>query len=142
MPLKILLVDDEQDILLIMKKALNGQDVIGFTDPRAAFNAIKNNPEEYCILISDIRMPGMNGFELAREAKKLSENIKVILLTAFEVHLSELKRVLPSTNIDGVIQKPFRIAELQAIVSKMMTQFFAENNPNSDGMSNGRSPQE
>src|SRR4029079_16344124 len=98
---KILLVDDEQDILLIMKKALTGQDVTGFSDPRAAFNTIKNNPEEYCILVVDVRMPGMNGFELAREAKKLNENIKVILMTAFEVHISELKQVLPSTRVDG-----------------------------------------
>ena len=122
MPGKIILVDDEADILTIMRRALNMYPVTAFSDPKAALNALKNNPIEYCILVSDLRMPGMTGFELAREAKKLNPDILIILVTAFEINLPEFNSVFPSTRIDGTLRKPFRVAELQSIISKMLAR--------------------
>jgi DNA-binding NtrC family response regulator len=134
LPIKLILVDDEQDILFIMKKALSSYPVTGFTDPKAAHNAIKNNPTEYSILVTDLRMPGMTGFELAREAKKHNPNILIILMTAFEIKLHEFESIFPSTRIDGTLKKPFRLEELQSTVSKMITML----DTNSSGQERGQ----
>ncbi|HKU50050.1 MAG TPA: response regulator [Nitrososphaera sp.] len=126
MSAKIILVDDETDILTVMKKGLSSYPVTSFSDPRAALNALKNNPTEYCILVTDLRMPGLTGFELAREAKKLNPDILVVLMTAFEINLSEFNSVFPSTRIDGTLHKPFRIAELQSTISHMLAKLPAD----------------
>jgi CheY-like chemotaxis protein len=122
MSAKIILVDDEADILTVMKKGLSSYQVLSFSDPLAALNALKNNPTEYCILVTDLRMPGLTGFELAREAKKLNPDILVVLMTAFEIKLPEFNSVFPSTRIDGTLHKPFRLAELQSTISQMLTK--------------------
>lgn len=132
---KIILVDDEPDILAIMKKALSSYSVTGFSDPKAAHNAIKNNPAEYCILVTDVRMPGMTGFELAREAKKLNPDIIVVIMTAFEIRLSEFNSIFPTTRIDATLTKPFRIAELQLIISKMLAKLPAGSGDPERGLS-------
>ena len=122
MSAKIILVDDEADILTIVKKGLSSYQVMSFSDPRAALNALKNNPTEYRILVTDLRMPGLSGFELAREAKKLNPDILVVLMTAFEVNLTEFNSVFPSTRIDGTLHKPFRLAVLQSTISHMLAK--------------------
>jgi DNA-binding NtrC family response regulator len=122
MSAKIILVDDEADILTVMKKGLSSYQVMSFSDPLAALNALKNNPTEYCILVTDLRMPGLTGFELAREAKKLNPDILVVLMTAFEIKLPEFNSVFPSTRIDGTLHKPFRLAEIQSTISQMLAK--------------------
>ncbi len=105
-----------------MKKGLSSYQVMSFSDPLAALNALKNNPTEYCILVTDLRMPGLTGFELAREAKKLNPDILVVLMTAFEIKLPEFNSVFPSTRIDGTLHKPFRLAEIQSTISQMLAK--------------------
>ena len=119
---KILIVDDEPDILTIMKKALVDYDVMAFSDSRAAYNSIKNNPTEYSILISDVRMPGMTGFELIREARKINGDLKTILMTMFEIHIEELRKTLPSTKVDMVLPKPFQLNQLQSMVGELVAR--------------------
>jgi DNA-binding NtrC family response regulator len=67
-PKKVMIVDDERDIVAIMELALrsNGYGAAGFSSPGKALEEIRNNGE-YALVISDIRMPSMNGFELARK---------------------------------------------------------------------------
>jgi two-component system response regulator ChvI len=116
----ILIVDDEPDILRVLKKSLedDGYEVYGFTHPVAALEHLKDNPEYYSVLISDIRMPGMSGFELARTVRSLNSKIKIILMTAFEVNMSEFVKVLPSIKIDALLHKPFKITRVQEVLEK------------------------
>lgn len=116
----ILIVDDEPDILTVLKKNLeeDGYEVYGFTHPVAALEHLKDNPEYYSVLISDIRMPSMSGFELARTVRSLNSEIKIILMTAFEVNMSEFVKVLPSVKIDALLHKPFKIASVQELLEK------------------------
>jgi two-component system response regulator ChvI len=116
----ILIVDDEPDILSVLKKSLedDGYEVYGFTHPVAALEHFKNKPEYYSVLISDIRMPKMSGFELARMIRNLNSEIKIILMTAFEVNMSEFNKVLPSIKIDALLHKPFKLARVQEVLEK------------------------
>ena len=114
----IVLVDDNEDMLQIFKAYLikNGYNVHAFSDPKMAFEHIKYAPGEFAVLVSDIRMPGMSGFELARNVKALNSKIKIILMTAFDFAMSELQDVLPSTEIVGILEKPFRLERFDELL--------------------------
>src|SRR5918912_3922745 len=111
---KILLVDNEADIIDIYPQELRkkGLDVYGFTDPAVALEEFRLNHGEYILVISDIRMPKMNGFEFIRRIKKLEPEVKVLFITAFEINNNEFSTVLPSTKVDGFIQKPIAPSKL------------------------------
>ncbi|HKG29649.1 MAG TPA: response regulator, partial [Nitrososphaeraceae archaeon] len=81
---KILIVDDEPDITSSLKMGLeyNGFEVQTFNDPVEALSNFKAS--SYDLVLLDIKMPKMNGFELCQEIKKEDEKVKVCFLTAFE----------------------------------------------------------
>ena len=64
------------------------------------------------LVLSDIRMPQMNGYELVNKIRTLKPKIKIILMSAFEIREAELSRVLPSINIDRLISKPISLKSL------------------------------
>ena len=118
--LSVLVVDDEPDILKVVEIALIrwGYSVDAFTDPDRALKQFKNCPSKYSLIITDVRMPNMSGVEFARRAQKIRPDIKVLVMTAFEVD-SELKVALPSIE-RGFLQKPFRTAEVCAAVKRCL----------------------
>ena len=109
---KILVVDDEPDITLSIKNGLKrkGFEVDTYNDPLKALDDFK--PDVYDLLLVDIRMPKLNGFELYRELKKKSENIRVCFFTAFEVYYDEFIKVFPALDVKCFIRKPITINEL------------------------------
>jgi DNA-binding NtrC family response regulator len=111
---RLLIVDDEYDIVQVLKLGLqqNGFLVNEFTNPEEALQSFKSNAESYCLLLSDVRMPGLSGIQLARKVKETNPDVKVVLMTAFEIRDNEFSKVFPSTQVDGFIQKPVRIREL------------------------------
>jgi DNA-binding response OmpR family regulator len=129
---RLLIVDDEYDIVQVLKLGLqqNGFLVDGFTNPQEALQSFKSNADSYCLLLSDVRMPGLSGMQLARKIKETNPNVKVVLITAFEIKDNEFSKVFPSTQVDGFIQKPVRIRELTDKILSVI------------GQSNGRSNKE
>jgi DNA-binding NtrC family response regulator len=111
---KLLVVDDDPDIVLVLKMGLlkNRFLVNAFTNPEEALQSFKSNSESYCLMLSDIRMPGLSGMQLARKVKEVNPNVKVVLMTAFEIRDSEFSKVFPSTSVDGFVQKPISIKDL------------------------------
>jgi CheY-like chemotaxis protein len=105
----ILVVDDDADILAVIKMGLQlaGYAVHGFTDPIEALTHIERGCKDCELLVSDVRMPKMTGFEIIKRVKELRPEMKIVLMTAFEVNLTELQDVLPSMSVDSVIRKPF-----------------------------------
>jgi two-component SAPR family response regulator len=120
---KILVLDDDYDISLLIKQILQKhrfKNVFAFTEPLLALEHFKINHKEYSLLISDIRMPTMNGFEFVREARKINPKVKILLMTAFEVYDKEFARVLPNPTIDGLIQKPASPKQIMDIASNII----------------------
>jgi DNA-binding NtrC family response regulator len=116
----ILIVDDEFDIISIFKQALmkKGFHVFGFTDPLLALEHFQINAKRYGLVISDLRMPGMNGYEFVKKINEIKPEIKIFLMTAFEINDVEFKRLLPKVKIEGLLQKPISLAHLINTVSK------------------------
>jgi DNA-binding NtrC family response regulator len=111
---RLLIVDDDPDIVQVLKLGLlnNGFLVDGFTNPEEALQSFKSNANNFCVVVSDVRMPELSGIQLARKLKEVNPGIKVVLMTAFEIRDSEFSKVFPSTSIDGFVQKPIGIREL------------------------------
>ncbi|HLG37938.1 MAG TPA: response regulator [Nitrososphaera sp.] len=108
-----MVVDDESDMLTVIKKMLEnkGYEIHGFTEPEKALTHAKDC-KECGIVITDIRMPTMNGFQLIRELKKMRPEIKVVLMTAFEINQKEWQQIMPTTKVDQFLTKPFNSEKL------------------------------
>ena len=122
---KILVVDDELDNASIFTMGLedDGFKVDSFTDPQSALSVFKEGKRrKYDVLILDIKMPNMNGFELYEQIKKLDNKVKVCFLTAYgEGYTEEFKKMFPSSSLDvSFIRKPIRIDDLVKKVREMV----------------------
>jgi DNA-binding response OmpR family regulator len=115
----ILVLDDEYDIVDIIKLALEAEkySVIGFTEPLMALEHFNINSLSYRLVISDWRMPIMNGFDFAKNIRQIKFDVKVLIMTAFSVENdSDFTSMFESQKIDGFIQKPFSIKQLKNTV--------------------------
>ena len=109
---KILVVDDEPDITESVKSGLvkKGFEVSTYNDPAKALDEYV--PDAFDLLLLDIRMPKMNGFELYREIKKKNEKVRVCFFTAFEVYYEEFRKMFPNLQVRCFIRKPITINDL------------------------------
>ena len=90
-------------------------EVTGFTNPLEALEHYKTNWNRYGLVISDMRMPGMTGFDLLKNIKKIDKTISFFLMSAYDtIDFSEIEGI----KIDGFIQKPIRIKELLSTIEK------------------------
>jgi two-component system cell cycle sensor histidine kinase/response regulator CckA len=119
---KLLIVDDDPDIVYVLKVGLlrNRFLVDAFTNPQEALHSFKSNAKSYCLVVSDIRMPALSGIQLAKKIKEIKPDVKVVLMTAFEIRENEFSKVFPSTNVDGFLQKPFTIRDLTSKVLSLI----------------------
>ena len=122
---KVLVVEDEPDNASIFTMCLEdaGYKVDAFTDPLSALSAFKEDKRtKYDLLILDIKMPDMNGFELYEQMKKIDNKVKVCFLTAYgEGYTEEFKRMFPSSSLGvSFIRKPIRVDDLVKKVKEMV----------------------
>ena len=109
---KILLVDDELDIINSLKMGLQkeGFEVYVYNDPQKALEEFKAN--FYDLIILDIRMPKLNGFQLYRELTILDGKAKFFFLTAYENYRQEFNKAFPELNETRFLKKPMGTREL------------------------------
>ena len=118
---KILIIDDESDITSALKCGLQlqGFKVDVFNEPLKALS--NYSVGTYNLLILDVKMPRMNGFELYKVIRKLDKGIRICFWTAFEVCYEELRRMFPVMDERYFIRKPIAMDELidriQSIIS-------------------------
>jgi DNA-binding response OmpR family regulator len=108
------MVDDEQDVIYAIKKVLenSGFVVDSYNDPTLALSNFKLGL--YDLLLLDIKMPKMDGFDLYQRIRKIDSNVKICFLTASELFYEEYRRVdaYPTLDKEYFIQKPLRTEEL------------------------------
>lgn len=110
---RVMIVDDEQDITTIFKMGLeNNQFIVTtFNDPVEAFSEFR--PGLYDLLILDIRMPGMNGFQLYRKIRDVDNKVKVCFLTAFDETRGEFRTSFPFLKeVKCYLKKPITVRDL------------------------------
>jgi DNA-binding response OmpR family regulator len=115
---RILIVDDEVDITLSFSLALEDSglfEVDTYNDPLVALSNFR--PNSYDLLLLDIKMPNMNGFELYDKIKRLDNKVKACFISAYDVDYNALREQFPSLEIDcllpmDIMRKPIEIRKL------------------------------
>ncbi len=121
---KILLVDNEVDITYALTNALENYDfyIESFNDPILVLNSYKSN--FYDLVILDIKMPNMDGFELYNKIREKDPQVKICFLTASELFYEEFRkaRFLLSEKIgeEYFIQKPIKTDDLVQKINDLM----------------------
>jgi CheY-like chemotaxis protein len=103
---RILVVDDEVDITLSFSLALEDSglfEVDTYNDPLVALSNYR--PNSYDLLLLDIRMPAMNGFELYDKMKRIDNKVKVCFISAYDVDYNALREQFPTFEIDCMLQR-------------------------------------
>ena len=125
---RILIVDDEPDIAMTLKLGLESSndddkkkikfEVYSYTDPVEALSNFK--PNFYDLLLVDITMPIMNGFELCEKILLMDINVKVCFMTAAEINQKAIRELYPVRTIGGCfIKKP---VERDHLIRQLITE--------------------
>lgn len=119
---KLLIVDDEKDILLTLKMCLKdeGYDVTTINESEKALDHLEK--ESFDLIISDIKMPGMDGLELAGEIRKINKTVRIILMTGY-LEINNRKEATAELDLSGFLDKPLRdIDEFLTLVSSTLSE--------------------
>jgi DNA-binding NtrC family response regulator len=124
----LLIVDDESDILTVVRRALEEHsfNTCCFTKPRIALEHYKTSPSNHDVVISDLQMPNVNGFEFIRKVKDINSNVKAFLMSSSfqtgDLGLLSLPKSNSSSSlnlmIDEFILKPFSVQKLVMLIWK------------------------
>jgi excisionase family DNA binding protein len=115
---RVLVVDDEASIrdLLAKTLALAEYDVDVAPDGRSALDRMRMYP--YDLLIADLKMPGMDGLTVIREAKRYRTDLPVIIITGFSTESSAIEAL--NLGVAGYLTKPFRVPQVLAAAAKAL----------------------
>src|SRR5687768_4863623 len=106
----IAIIDDEVDLVNLFQEALeNNGFKCAFTDPIQAFNTLEKKIQEYGLILSDFRMPNLNGYELCTKLILLNPELEVILMSAYDIMECDTSKFT-------IVKKPILIAQLLQIV--------------------------
>ena len=115
----IIVVDDEIELATLYKEFLEkeGYNTVSFTNPVSAFEYFKETFDKHSMIITDMRMPGMCGLDLAKRIREINEKIIIFLMTAFDIKDLEDHPHFKFARIDRLIQKPVRFSDLRKMVN-------------------------
>lgn len=119
----ILVLDDDFDISNLLKISLmkQGYSVFGFTDPLLALEHFKINHSTYSLVITDLRMPVMSGFEFSNNIKLIKPEINVVLMSGFDMKFDvEFINFSKNYDIEDFIQKPIAMKNLYSLVGSFI----------------------
>jgi len=122
------IVDDELDITQLYQDAIYGKidgiSVVCFNNPVTALEHFIENKKDYALVISDLRMPNLNGLELLEKVKMLNSNVRTILVSAYEVKEDEVfQKYTKQGIIDLFIEKPIPIDWLRQKVREQVQAY-------------------
>jgi DNA-binding NtrC family response regulator len=118
-------VDDDISTALFFHEALrqniDGISVFSFTDPVKAFEHFTENKENYALVISDLRMPGLNGLELLKRVKTSNPKVRTILMSAYNFEEEEkFQQYMEEAVINSTIEKPVTMNRLYERVREQL----------------------
>jgi DNA-binding NtrC family response regulator len=119
----VLMVDDEFDIMTIFTLALERQGfhVIGFTEPVLALDHFQKNSERYWLVVSDIRMPLIDGYQFIKKVREVKPDVKVFFMSSFLTDDIQYSTGLSLVQADEYIEKPISLNDFVRLVKKYLS---------------------
>lgn len=117
-----MVVDDEYDIVHVIRRHLEkwGFSVDTFTNPLYALQVFKDNPDRYSVVLTDLAMPEIRGSRLANMMLEVKPDVKVIIMTAYEIEPQDIAINLATMSRDEILKKPFTMLEVCGAVKKQL----------------------
>ncbi len=114
----VIVIDDEPELANLFNAFLikEGYNVITFIDPVLAFEYFKKTSDKHSLIITDMRMPGLSGIDLAKRIREINSKIVIFLMTAFDISDLKDQPDFKLARIDMLIQKPVRFSYLREII--------------------------
>lgn len=124
----IIVIDDEPELASLFKEFLKNQgyNVISFTDAELAFEYYAETADKISLILTDLRMPGMSGLQLAKNVREINSKVKIFLMTAFDTADLRDNEDFKKANIDRLIQKPVRFTDLRQMINESLKAFNTE----------------
>ncbi len=116
----VLYMDDDHLLVDLFKRILQrrGYRVSGYLDPREGLAALKLNPNDFDLVLTDFNMPGLSGLEVAREAHAIRLDLPIAVISGFITE--ELKAQALAAGVSELILKPNAVDELCDIVHRLI----------------------
>ena len=120
-PPSAMVVDDDEELARLFRRLLEGSGYtsVSFTDPLLALKHFKDDPQGYWLVIADLKMPDLNGIDLAKRIRDYSSSVKILLITGFfdddYLNGDEFKEA----RISKVLHKPVKLKELLRCVNEL-----------------------
>jgi DNA-binding NtrC family response regulator len=117
------IVDNELKTVQLFHSALctiKGINVFEFTDPVKALQHLKLNKKDYAVMISDLRMPVINGVQLLKTVKDLNPLARTILMTAYDMDDNLIREYTTKEIINSFLKKPIELDQLLSEVNKQI----------------------
>jgi DNA-binding NtrC family response regulator len=122
----VCIVDDDLDITVLFRDALqtmSGVTVFTFTDPVLALEHFQINDFAYVLVISDFKMPGLNGMEFLKRIKEANRFVRTILMTAFTIDDKMFREYTKNKIINAFLQKPIGMHDLLKEVDSQLHSY-------------------
>jgi CheY-like chemotaxis protein len=118
----VLVIDDDEMIAASIKQGLEHKRyaVAAYTDPVKAVADFE--PGTYSLVICDIRMPAMDGLEVCRHLLQKEKDLKICLITAFDMSGDELNKQVSELPIQALVNKPFSLRQLAATLERVLAR--------------------
>jgi len=117
----VMVVDDEEELAHLFSNFLEGSgfNSVSFTDPLLALEEFRSNPDRYSLVLTDLRMPGLDGIQLAKKMRKYSSSTKIVLITAFNIQDNVTDYDFKKASISEILEKPIKLVDLRTHIHKL-----------------------
>ena len=116
-----MVVDDEKELANLYKRFLerSGFNSVSFTDPLSALDHYRQNYDKYSVVITDWKMPNLDGIQFANKIREYNTTVKILLITAYSTDESFKEEVYREARISDVIEKPFSFKVLGPRITEL-----------------------
>lgn len=117
----VIVIDDEMELASLFKSFLEkeGYQTVSFVDPLIALDFFKETSNRHSLVITDLRMPGICGIDLAIKMREINKDVRIFLMTAFETKDLRDQDNFKQAKFDKLIQKPVRFADLRKMINEL-----------------------
>ena len=117
----VMVVDDEEELANLYRRILDGSgfNCVSFTDPLLALENFHKNHDKYTLVITDLRMPGINGIKFANEIRQYNQHVQILLLTAYFDDDRLTSEDFINANFAEVVEKPVSLKVLLSRVGQL-----------------------
>jgi CheY-like chemotaxis protein len=113
-------IDDEEALVYLMTRVLERSDyrVAGFSDAEQALRALREGPQNFDVVVTDLSMPGMSGFHVARAIKEIRADLPVVVTSGYV--RAEDREAASEIGVRDLVLKPDTVEELGQVLERVL----------------------